>query len=66
MDGHEWPYLVPGNKMILDKDMTFSDEPGIYQPGKFGVRIEDDMHVTENGAELLSPESPSIENPFGE
>ena len=66
MDGHEWPYLVPGNKMPLDRDMTFSDEPGIYQPGKFGVRIEDDMHITENGAELMSPESPSIENPFGE
>ncbi|MGH9521721.1 MAG: M24 family metallopeptidase [Terriglobales bacterium] len=66
MDGHEWPYLVPGNKMLLEKDMTFSDEPGIYQPGKFGVRIEDDMYVTENGAELFSPESPSIENPFGE
>lgn len=66
MDGHEWPYLVPGNKMPLEKDMTFSDEPGIYQPGKFGVRIEDDMYVTENGAELFSPESPSIENPFGE
>ena len=66
MDGHEWPYLVPGNKMPLEPKMTFSDEPGIYQPGKFGVRIEDDMHVTENGAELFSPESPSIENPFGE
>ena len=66
MDGHEWPYLVPGNKMPLEKDMTFSDEPGVYQPGKFGVRIEDDMYVTENGAELFSPESPSIENPFGE
>lgn len=66
MDGHEWPYLVPGNKMPLDPNMTFSDEPGIYQPGKFGVRIEDDMHITENGAELFSPESPSIENPFAE
>ena len=66
MDGHEWPYLVPGNTMILGKGMTFSDEPGIYQPGKFGVRIEDVMYVTENGAELFSAESPSIENPFGE
>ncbi len=66
MDGHEWPYLVPGNKMPLGKDMTFSDEPGVYQPGKFGIRLEDDMHVTENGAELFSPQSPSLENPFGE
>ncbi len=66
MDGHEWPYLVPGNKMPLGKDMTFSDEPGVYQPGKFGIRLEDDWHVTENGAELFTPQSPSIENPFGE
>lgn len=66
MDGHEWPYLVPGNKMPLGKDMTFSDEPGVYQPGKFGIRLEDDMHVTENGAELFTPQSPSLENPFGE
>ena len=66
MDGHEWPYLVPGNKMPLGRDMTFSDEPGVYQPGKFGIRLEDDMHVTENGAELFTPQSPSLENPFGE
>jgi Xaa-Pro dipeptidase len=66
MDGHEWPYLVLGNKMPLAKDMTFSDEPGVYQPGKFGVRLEDDMHVTDSGAELFTPQSPSIENPFGE
>ena len=66
MDGHEWPYLVPGNKMPLGKDMTFSDEPGVYQPGKFGIRLEDDMHVTENGAELFTPQSPSLENPFGD
>ena len=66
MDGHEWPYLVPGNKMPLGAGMTFSDEPGIYQPGKFGVRIEDDMYVTQNGAEMFSPDSPSLENPFGE
>jgi Xaa-Pro dipeptidase len=66
MDGHEWPYLVPGNKMPLGQDMTFSDEPGVYQAGKFGIRLEDDMHVTENGAELFTPQSPSLENPFGD
>jgi Xaa-Pro dipeptidase len=64
MDGHEWPYLVRGNALPLQPHMTFSDEPGIYIPGEFGVRLEDDMHITENGAELLTPQSPSIEEPF--
>jgi Xaa-Pro dipeptidase len=65
MDGHEWPYLVRGNTTKLQPNMTFSDEPGIYIRGEFGVRLEDDMHITENGAELLTPQSPSLENPFG-
>ena len=65
MDGHEWPYLVRGNKLPLAAHMTFSDEPGIYIPGEFGVRLEDDMHITESGAELFTPQSPSLENPFG-
>jgi Xaa-Pro dipeptidase len=64
MDGHEWPYLVKGNKLPLQANMTFSDEPGIYITGEFGVRLEDDMHITENGAELLTPQSPSLEQPF--
>lgn len=65
MDGHEWPYLVRGNTTPLAPNMTFSDEPGIYIPGEFGVRLEDDMHITENGAELFTPQSPSLEDPFG-
>lgn len=65
MDGHEWPYLVRGNAMPLRAGMTFSDEPGIYIPGDFGVRLEDDMVITENGAELTTPQSPSLEKPFG-
>lgn len=65
MDGHEWPYLVRGNKTKLQANMTTSDEPGIYIRGEFGIRLEDDMHVTENGAELFTPQSPSLENPFG-
>ncbi len=65
MDGHEWPYLVRGNTTPLARGMTFSDEPGIYIPGEFGVRLEDDMHITENGAELFTPQSPSLEDPFG-
>jgi Xaa-Pro dipeptidase len=72
MDGHEWPYLVTNNMFGWElhphmlAGMTFSDEPGIYIPGEFGVRLEDDMHITENGAELLTPASPSLENPFGD
>lgn len=64
MDGHEWPYLVKGNTLPLAPGMTFSDEPGIYIPGEFGVRIEDDMVITENGAELMTPQSRSLETPF--
>jgi Xaa-Pro dipeptidase len=65
MDGHEWPYLVRGNSTKLQAEMTFSDEPGIYIRGEFGIRLEDDMHITESGAELFTPQSPSLENPFG-
>ncbi len=64
MDGHEWPYLVRGNTLPLKAGMTFSDEPGIYIPGEFGIRLEDDMLITENGAELFTPQSPSLEKPF--
>jgi len=66
MDGHEWPYLVRGNKLPLQANMTFSDEPGIYIRDEFGVRLEDDMHITENGAELFTPRSPSLEEPFAQ
>jgi Xaa-Pro dipeptidase len=65
MDGHEWPYLVRGNTTKLASSMTFSDEPGVYIRGEFGVRLEDDMHITESGAELFTPQSPSLEQPFG-
>ena len=71
MDGHEWPYLVKNNMfgwektLTLQPGMVFSDEPGVYIRGEFGVRLEDDMHVTASGAELFTPQSPSIEEPFG-
>jgi Xaa-Pro dipeptidase len=64
MDGHEWPYLVKGNTLALQPGMTFSDEPGIYIPGEFGCRLEDDMVITEAGAELFTPQSQSLEQPF--
>jgi Xaa-Pro dipeptidase len=71
MDMHEWPYLVKNNMYgwpsnpTLQPGMVFSDEPGIYIKGEFGIRLEDDMHITETGAELLTPTSPSLEHPFG-
>jgi Xaa-Pro dipeptidase len=64
MDGHEWPYLVRGNTLALAPGMVFSDEPGIYIPGEFGIRLEDDMVITESGAELFTPQSESLEKPF--
>lgn len=64
MDGHEWPYLVRGNKLPLAPGMTFSDEPGIYLPGEFGVRLEDELVISEEGAYLLTPQSPSLTDPF--
>jgi Xaa-Pro dipeptidase len=72
LDGHEWPYLTRTNTLqengasiALAPGMVFSDEPGIYIKGEFGVRLEDDMHITERGAELFTPQSKSLEDPFG-
>jgi len=64
MEGHEWPYLVKGDTLPLAPNMMFSDEPGIYIRGEFGVRLEDDMHITESGAELFTGQSASLEQPF--
>jgi Xaa-Pro dipeptidase len=65
MDGHEWPYLVRGNTTKLQPNVTTSNEPGVYIRGEFGIRLEDDMHITENGAELFTPQSLALEDPFG-
>ena len=54
MDGHEAPYMVEGNETRIEPGMVFTDEPGIYQLNKFGVRIEDDCLMTDNGIEVLS------------
>lgn len=64
MDDHEWPYLVGGDKLALEPRMSFSDEPGIYIRGEFGVRLEDCMHITEDGAKLFTGQSASLEHPF--
>jgi Xaa-Pro aminopeptidase len=64
MDEHEWPYLVKGNTEPLQANMTTSNEPGIYLKGEFGVRLEDDMYITPDGARLFTPQSNSLEEPF--
>jgi Xaa-Pro dipeptidase len=60
MDGHEPPYMVEGNTTRMEPGIVFSDEPGIYQLGKFGVRIEDDCMMTPNGVEFLSHRPPKL------
>lgn len=67
LDGHEHPYLVRGSTTVLEPGMTFSNEPGIYIPGEFGVRCEDDMVITAEGpAQILSPRfQVSLEKPLG-
>jgi len=67
LDGHEHPYLVRGSNTILEEGMTFSNEPGIYVPGEFGLRCEDDMVITAEGAAqlLTSGFAVSLEKPFG-
>ncbi len=66
LDGHEMPYLVGGNKTILESGMTFSNEPGIYVPGDYGVRCEDLMVIMPDGpANLLTRGfQPSLETPI--
>ena len=65
LDGHEHPYLVRGSKIVLEPGMTFSNEPGIYVQGDYGLRLEDNMVVSEDGAaRLLTPGfSESLEKP---
>lgn len=63
LDGHEWTYLVRGNRTPLRPGMCFSDEPTIVIYGQFGIRLEDCMHITENGAQFFSPQSETIERP---
>jgi Xaa-Pro dipeptidase len=54
MEGHEDPYMRADNEQILEPGMAFTVEPGIYLPGRNGVRIEDNVVITESGAECLS------------
>ncbi|HKX75537.1 MAG TPA: Xaa-Pro peptidase family protein [Acidimicrobiia bacterium] len=61
LEGHEHPYLVEGNRELLEAGMCFSIEPGIYLPGRFGVRIEDIVTVTTHGVEALNQADRSLQ-----
>jgi Xaa-Pro dipeptidase len=65
MDGHEPVNLVHGEATPLAPGMCFSNEPGLYLPGKFGVRLEDCFHMTANGPEWFTVPPRSIDSPFG-
>jgi Xaa-Pro dipeptidase len=63
LDGHEAAYLVHGDATPLEAGMCFSDEPGLYIPGEFGVRLEDCWHMTATGPETFTPLAKSLDNP---
>jgi Xaa-Pro dipeptidase len=65
LDGHEPVNLVRGETTRLAPGMCFSDEPGIYIPGKFGVRLEDCFHMTMAGPKWFSEPPRSIDEPIG-
>ena len=65
LDGHEPVNLVRGETTPLAAGMCFSNEPGIYIPGEFGIRLEDCFHMTDGGPEWFSEPPPSIDRPFG-
>ncbi|WP_156255270.1 M24 family metallopeptidase [Sandarakinorhabdus oryzae] len=65
MDGHEPVNLVHGETTPLAPGMCFSNEPGLYLPGKFGIRLEDCFHMTENGPQWFSTPPRSLDAPFG-
>lgn len=64
LDGHEAPYLVRNDSTPLQAGMCFSDEPGIYIPGEFGIRLEDCWYMTEQGPKLFTPLAKSIDDPI--
>jgi len=62
---HEWPYIVRNDHTVLEPGMTFSNEPMICVPGKFGIRHEDHIYMTIEGPKWFTDPMHSIENPFG-
>jgi Xaa-Pro dipeptidase len=64
LDGHEPPYLVHGDATPLQAGMCFSDEPGIYIPGEFGIRLEDCWHMTDKGPVTFTALAKSLDEPI--
>lgn len=65
MDMHEDPYIVRGNKTLLEPGMVFSDEPMLALYGEGGVRLEDIIYMSADGPVFFTEPSPSIDRPFG-
>ena len=64
MDGHESPYLVGNDQTPLQPGMCFSNEPGLYIPGEFGMRLEDCWVMTEHGPDSFTPLARSLADPI--
>jgi Xaa-Pro aminopeptidase len=64
LDGHEWTYFVKGNKTPIQPGMCFSDEPTIAIYGEFGIRLEDCLHITDDGPKFFTTQAPSIDQLF--
>jgi Xaa-Pro dipeptidase len=65
LEGHEPVNLVRGEATRLAPGMCFSNEPGLYLPGKFGIRLEDCLYMTESGPRYFTQPPPSLDDPFG-
>jgi Xaa-Pro aminopeptidase len=65
MQGHEPVNFVHGEAQWLQPGMCFSDEPGIYRPGKFGVRLEDCIYLSEQGPQWFTQPPNSLKAPIG-
>jgi Xaa-Pro dipeptidase len=66
MEGHERVNFVHGEKQKLEEGMSFSNEPGIYIPGKFGVRLEDCIYMTDKGPQWFTKPPATLDSPIGE
>ena len=66
LDGHEWTNFVKGNKTPIQPGMCFSDEPMLAIPGEFGIRLEDDVYIGEDGPHFFTKPSLAIDRPFAD
>jgi Xaa-Pro dipeptidase len=66
LDGHEWTNFVKGNTTPIQPGMCFSDEPMLAVPGEFGIRLEDDVYIAEDGPRFFTKPSVAIDRPFAD